>query len=295
MRVLKTFASVALTQLLAMAAQANCTPHSLRLAVIPIKDVQAMTDEHQPLLKRLSEAAGVPVELVISASYESVVDAIVSGGADLARLGPASYIIAHQRDRRIEPFATFTLSAGTYTPAGNHYQALLLTRADGPSDLDSLRGARVALSDPASTSGSLVPSVEFASKVGTPLQGYFNSLVYAGNHDKALDALLEGRVDAAFVASERADAYLKAHTLDPRRLQVLWRSAPIYYDPYVFSAGLCPALKHKLRKAMLADPEALAEFVASQDATGLVPVAHKEYAGLEKMMETSLRPGQPHP
>jgi ABC-type nitrate/sulfonate/bicarbonate transport system substrate-binding protein len=30
------------------------------------------------------------VELVISASYESVVDAIVSGGADIARLGPAS-------------------------------------------------------------------------------------------------------------------------------------------------------------------------------------------------------------
>jgi diguanylate cyclase (GGDEF)-like protein len=43
------------------------------------------------LVERLSKAAGVPVELVISASYESVVDAIVSGGADIARLGPALY------------------------------------------------------------------------------------------------------------------------------------------------------------------------------------------------------------
>lgn len=289
MRVLKRFVGVALAQLLAMAAQANCTPHSLRLAVIPIKDVEAMTREHQPLLERLGKAAGVPVELVVSASYESVVDAIVSGGADIARLGPASYILAHQRDRRIEPFATFTLNAGTYTPAGNHYQALLLTRANGPASLNALRGTRVALSDPASTSGSLVPSVEFAGKVGAPLAGYFGSLVYAGNHDKALEALLEGRVDAAFVASERADAYLASHAVDPARLQVLWRSAPIYYDPYVFSASLCPALKNKLRKAMLEDPAALEAFVASQDATGLVPVGHKEYAGLEKIMEASLR------
>jgi len=290
MRVLKTLGAVALAQLLAGHTLANCTPHSLRLAVIPIKSVEDMTRDHQPLLARLGKAAGVPVELVVSGSYESVVDAIVSGGADIARLGPASYILAHRRDRRIEPFATFTLSGGTYTPAGNHYQALLLTRSGGPASTSALRGTRVALSDPASTSGSLIPSVEFAALVGTPLPSYFSSLVYAGNHDKAMEALLEGRVDAAFVASEQADAYLASHSIDPKRLQVLWRSEPIYYDPYVFSASLCPALKNKLRKAMLEDPMALAGFVASQEATGLVPVGHKEYAGLEKMMEASLQP-----
>lgn len=290
MRVLKTLATLALAQLLGTTAHASCTPHSLRLAVIPIKSVEAMAREHQPLLERLSKAAGVPVELVLSPSYEAVVDAIVSGGADIARLGPASYILAHRRDPRIEPFATFTLNAGTYTPAGNHYQALLLTRADGPASITAVRGARVALSDPASTSGSLVPRVEFAGLVGTPLPRFFSALVYAGNHDKALDALLEGRVDAAFVASERADAYLAEHGIEPARLQVLWRSEPIYYDPYVFSASLCPALKQRLRKAMLDDPQGLAGFVASQEATGLVPVGNGEYAGLEKLMSPPPKP-----
>ncbi|NIF17834.1 phosphate/phosphite/phosphonate ABC transporter substrate-binding protein [Pantoea sp. Cy-639] len=290
MRVVKILAAVAMAQWLAEAALATCNPHSLRLAVIPFKSVEQMTREHQPLLERLSQAAGVPVELVLSASYESVVDAVVSGGVDIARLGPASYILAHRRDPRILPFATFTLAAGPYTPAGNHYQALLLARADGPASLDALRGARVALSDPASTSGSLVPSVEFAGQVNMPLARYFGALVYAGNHDKALDALLAGRVDAAFVASERADAYLASHAIAPARLQVLWRSAPIYYDPYVFSAGLCPTLKARLRKAMLETPEALAAFVASQEATGLVPVGHQEYAGVERMMALTPQP-----
>jgi len=288
MRVLSALAWLLAAGLSAKVAAADCRPHSLRLAVIPIKSAEAMAREHQPLLQRLSTAAGVPVELVIAASYESVVDAIVSGGADIARLGPASYVLAHRRDPHIEPFATFTLSAGPYTPAGNHYQALLLTRGDAVNSIEALRGKRVALTDPASTSGSLVPSVEFAAHVGMPLTQFFGALVYAGNHDKALEALLEGRVDAAFVASERTDAYLAQHAIAATRLKAQWRSQPIYYDPYVFSASLCPALKTRIRKAMLEDPQALAAFVASQDASGLVPVSQAEYAPLQQMMDAAV-------
>lgn len=86
MRVLKTLVCLMALNLSANVALADCTPHSLRLAVIPIKSAEDMTREHQPLLQRLSQAAGVPVELVIAASYESVVDAIVSG----ARTSPGS-------------------------------------------------------------------------------------------------------------------------------------------------------------------------------------------------------------
>lgn len=294
MRVLKTLAGLLLVNLLGIppgnAAPADCTPRSLRLVVIPIKSAEQMIREHQSLLQRLGVAAGVPVELVIASSYESVVDAIVSGGADIARLGPASYVLAHRRDPRIEPFATLTLSAGPYTPAGNHYQALLLTRGASPDGIEALRGKRVALTDPASTSGSLVPSVEFAERVGMPLSQFFGALVYAGNHDNALQALLEGRVDAAFVASERTDAYLAQHAIAPAQLKAQWRSRPIYYAPYVFSASLCPALRSRIRSAMLDDPQALAAFVASQDASGLVPVSQADYAPLQQMMDTALPP-----
>lgn len=285
MRITMILAALIVAPLLSAGVLADCTPRSLRLAVIPIKSPEDMAREHQPLLERLGQATGVPVELVIAASYESVVDAIVSAGADIARLGPASYVLAQRRDPRVEPFATFTLSAGPYTPAGNHYRALLLTRQAGPRTLADLRGKRVALSDPASTSGSLVPSVEFAARVGEPLPRFFGALVYAGTHDKALEALLDGRVDAAFVASERADAFLAQHRLDANRFKVQWRSRPLYYDPYVFSARLCPALKRKIRAAMLDDPKSMAAFVASQDASGLVPVTPAEYAPLKQLMD----------
>lgn len=268
------------------AAPVQCTQQSLRMAVIPKKSMEVLQREYQPLLMRLSTAVGMPVEIVPSSSYESVVDAIVSGGVDVAWLGPASYMMAYQRDPKIEPFASLTISNGYFTPGGHHYQALLLSLSDVAQNLEALRGMRVALSDPASTSGSLVPNVEFAAQTGVPLSRFFSSVVYSGSHDKSLDALLEHKVDAAFVASVRVDAYLKSGRISRDTFRVLWRSAPIYYDPYVFGSRLCPALKEKIRTAMLNDQAGLATFLNSQDATGIAPVSHAEYAPLLRMMQS---------
>lgn len=269
---------------LSSAVQAACTQQSLRIAVIPKKSMEVLMREYQPLLERLNNRLQMPVEIVPAASYESVVDAVVSGGVDVAWLGPASYILAYQRDPRIEPFASLTISEGHFTPGGHHYQALLLARREAGGAIEGLRGLRGALSDPASTSGSVVPNAEFSAQVGMPLAQFFGSVVFSGSHDKSLDALLENRVDAAFVASVRADAYLNEGRIGPDTFRLLWRSQPLYYDPYVFSGQLCPALKERIRRAMLEDQEGLASFFASQNATGIAPVSHTEYRSLLRLL-----------
>lgn len=246
--------------------------------------------DYQPLIIRLSEVLGIPVEMVPAASYESVVDAVVSGGVDIALLGPASYLLAYQRNPRVEPFATLTLSQGQFTPAGHHYQALLITRPQRANTLEALRHKRVALSDPASTSGSLIPNVEFSAHVGMPLARFFSSVVYTGSHDKSLDALLEGRVDAAFVASVRVDTYINTGRASPESFIALWRSAPIYHDPYVFSGTLCPEHKALIRRFFLDDPRILMTFLISQNATGFASVSHAEYAPLLRMMQIKSKP-----
>ena len=266
-------------------ADADCNQHSLRLAVIPKKNMVELMQEYQPLLQRLQQVVGMPVDIVAASSYESVVDAIVSGGVDIAWLGPASYVLAHGRAPGIEPFASLTISEGYFTPAGHHYQALLLVKGDGAQHLDGLVGKRLALSDPASTSGSVVPKAEFSAQVGMPVTRYFGSTVYTGSHDKSLEALLQGKVDAAFVSSVQTDAYLNSGKIQRDTLRVLWRSAPIYYDPFVFRAGLCAAVKEQVRTAMLTEPQALAAFLAAERASGVVPVSHANYQALQQMMQ----------
>ncbi|OLS60488.1 phosphate/phosphite/phosphonate ABC transporter substrate-binding protein [Pseudomonas putida] len=289
MRALTRLFCLMFATLFSLSVYAECRQPSLRIAVIPKKSMEELMKDYQPLLERLSDTLGIPVSIVPASSYESVVDAVVSGGVDIAWLGPASYALAQQRDPRIEPFASLAIKNGYFTPAGHHYQALLLAKREVAGDLEALRGKRGALSDPASTSGSVVPNVEFAAQVGMPLSRFFGSVAYSGSHDKSIDALLEGRVDAAFVASVRADAYLNSGRINRDTFNVLWRSERIYYDPYVFRGNLCAEYKALIRKAMLENQDGLAAFLASQDASSIAPVSRAEYAPLLRMMET--RPG----
>ncbi|MVV46995.1 phosphate/phosphite/phosphonate ABC transporter substrate-binding protein [Pseudomonas sp. PB120] len=286
MRLMMWIAAVLAPLMLTPTVNAQCTQQSLRMAVVPKKSMDELLSDLQPLVELLGTKLGMPVEIVPSSSYESVVDAVVSGGVDIAWLGPASYLLAYQRDPRIQPFASLTINHGYFTPAGHHYQALLVARREVATDIEALRNKKVALSDPASTSGSVVPNAEFSALVQQPLTRFFGSVVYSGSHAKSLDAVLDGKVDAAFVASVQADAYLNSGQIGRDTLHVLWRSAPIYYDPMVFSGTLCPKLKKTIREAVLNHQEKLASFLASQQASGIVPVSHAEYAPLLRMMQS---------
>ncbi len=285
MREVKILAALLASVMLIEPAYGQCSQQSLRIAVIPKKSMEVLLREQRPLIEHLRRATGIPVEIVPSSSYESVVDAIVSGGVDLAWLGPASYILAYQRDPRIEPFASLTIAKGFFTPAGQHYQALLVARQDVARQTEGLRGKRVALTDPASTSGSIIPNAEFSARIGMPLPQFFSSVVYSGSHDKSLDAVLDRKVEAAFVSSVRVDEYLNRGVISRETLSVLWRSEPIYYDPFVFRGALCADIKARIRDAMLVNNQGLSGFLDSQEASGIVPVGHAQYAPLLQKMQ----------
>ena len=286
MRAMNILAGLLLNLLLVTAALAGevCSQQSLRIGLIPHKNMDSLLYEYQPLLEHLSRHLGMPVHIAPAASYESVVDAIVSGGVDIAQFGPASYLLAYRRDPHIEPFASLGIEKGYFTPSGQYYQSLLLAYPD-THELDDLRGKRGALGDPASTSGSVMPNAEFPTLTGMPLAQFFGSLVYTGAHDKSLDALLDGRVDAAFVDSMRADEYLRRGRIAEGTFRVLWRSTPIPFDPYVFSSRLCPQLKARIRSALLDDQAPLKDFLASQQANTFIPASHAEYAPLLPLLE----------
>lgn len=260
----------------------NCQD-SLRFSIIPLKNMEQLIDEYQPLANLLSDNLKMPVKIVPASSYESVIDAIISSGTDIARMGPASYLRAWQMDPEIEPFVSLVSEPKHFTPEGNYYNSILVVLNN--SNIDSVadvKNKRVALGDPASTSGAIIPMQEFAAITDMPTYEYFSGQVFTGSHEKSLDALLQKRVDAAFVSSSRADEYLRRGLIKKDTLKVLWHSTPIYYDPLVFSRTLCKELKDKVRN-VLTDPTATAgleSFFRSQQAIGFAPVSHEAYESL---------------
>ena len=81
--------------------------------------------------------------------------------------------------------------------------------------LARLQGASVSLVDPASTSGALVPRHAMAALTGMPLERYFGRLTFSGSHDRAIEAVHKGFVDAT-IGSQIAEERLKSLSLLPQ-------------------------------------------------------------------------------
>lgn len=271
---------VALGAQCSLSAAAGCDkPDRLRFSIIPRGDVKKELAELQPLLDRLQAALGMPVEVYTPPSYGAVVEALSSGAVQLARLGPASYVAARRADPQLTAFASYANRNNAFQAAGPFYHSLLIVRADsGIADSGALRGKRLALVDPESTSGSLIPKRIFAKQIGTSLESYFAQVGYSGSHTQSVDRLLAGQVDAAFVGSQNLAAAVSADPEKVSRIRVIWRSGPIPTDPFVFRGQLCDGLKDKIRATFLDHGGARNAAVLDKlNVTRFVPVSDQDY------------------
>jgi phosphonate transport system substrate-binding protein len=263
----------------------ECELTELTFTVIPKKNIDEQIREYQPLMALISEGLGMPVEMVRASSYESVIDSVVSGGADIAVLGPAAYMIAHRRNPGIEAFASLAVDGGHFTPTGSFYNSILIVNGDSAATTaGDLQGARIALGDPASTSGALVPKALFPETVGVPFNQFFGARVFTGGHDKAMDTLLAGQADAAFVSSARADEYLEHGVISKNSFRVLWRSPPLHYDPFVLRSDICPEVRRNLMDLMTTPSPRLREFLESQLSSGITRVTHEDYRAIGELI-----------
>jgi phosphonate transport system substrate-binding protein len=258
---------------------AECeNPPMLRISIIPSGDLKKDMLAHQPLLQELRAALGIPVEIYVPPSYGAVVEGLLSGAIQLARLGPASYVAARKADPQLTPFASFEHKANVYQQAGAFYHSLLIVRADsGIGNIAALHGKRLALVDPQSTSGALIPKHVFATQIGQPLESYFGQTGYTGSHLQSVSRVLDGRADAAFVGSVN----LAAAITDPatrQKIRVIWRSQAYPLDPFVYRGQLCTGLKTKIRDVFLKHGGARqAAVLENIDGVRFVPISDRDY------------------
>lgn len=265
-------------------------PPVLRFSLIPAGNVEQRIKMYQPLFARLETLTGRPVSVVRPSSYASVVEGLLSENIDIATLGPAGYVEAKKKNPLITAFATYEKRGGTFQMQGPYYEALLATLAKNSFvDSGALRGTRLALTDPGSTSGSLLPREEFTPRLSMPLEKYFGTVSYSGSHVKSITALLRGEVDAAFIASTQLEEALRAGKITREQIRILWKSAPIPYDPFVLRGELCEPLKAKIRAAFLEEPQVLRNLLDQIESTRFVPIDDTHYNGIRKVLEKVLK------
>lgn len=262
-------------------ALAECeNPDTLTFSIIPTEETIQELTIYKPVIDYLAKMTGKKVEFYMPTSYSTVVEALIGKWVDVAVLGPYSYVIASSKDPEVEVFATYAKKPGYIQEEGPGYKAALITKkGSGFTSIESLKGAVIGLTDPASTSGNLVPRVVFTKVINEPLEDYFKKIVYTGGHDLSTMAVYEGKVDAAFVATHRFDNVVERGMVKKEDFNYLWYSPAIPQDPFVYRASLCPEIKQKIEETFmtLQNEPACAAFLKNVNSNKFVKMTSADY------------------
>ena len=198
--------ALALVALLAWAASPSAQPKSLHLVLTPSQkptDLLATGEEFGQLLGRL---VGMPVRVTVASDYAAVIEALRNRSADLAFVHPVGYVLANRE-------AKATIVAKNVWHGKSTFTSRIFVRRDsGIRQLEELRGKTIAFVDPASSSGYTYPMVMLIQRGlvrNRDPKTFFREVVFAGGHDAAMRALVNGHVDAIASFDLAREQYLK--------------------------------------------------------------------------------------
>ena len=235
------------------ALAANCeNPDALTFAMVPTEETVAELELYKPVTDRMEKLTGKKIQFFMPTSYASVVEGLLSHFVDIAVLGPYTYVIANSKDPSVEVFATYAKRPGHMQEEGPGYRGVLISKKGSKyTSIKSLKGSLVGLTDPGSTSGNLMPRVAFTKVIGMELEKFFDKVVYTGSHELSTVAVVQGKVDAAFVASHRFDNVVNKGEATLEGVNILWQSDPIPQDPFVYRNTLCNDILANIRETFL--------------------------------------------
>ncbi|MBG6147216.1 phosphonate transport system substrate-binding protein [Labrenzia sp. EL_208] len=264
----------------AASAEECKNPDVLRFSMIPTEETTQELALYEPMVNQLKAATGKNIEFYLPTSYASVVEAMLGGFVDIGMHGPYSYVIAQEKDPSLQVFATYAKHKGHFQEEGPGYKAVLVSRSDsGIEKIEDIEGKVVGLTDPASTSGNLLPRVSFTKVIGQDLEDHFSRVVYTGGHDLSAIAVLEGQVDIAFVATHRLDNVIDRGLAKMEDYNLIWSSPVIPQDPFVVSGQLCDELVGQITEAFLTlgDNEEGQEYLKNVNASRFVAMSDDDY------------------
>ncbi|MBI5547660.1 MAG: phosphate/phosphite/phosphonate ABC transporter substrate-binding protein [Deltaproteobacteria bacterium] len=219
----------------------------LTLGAVSLGDSASRQAQLSPLVRHLERRLGGPVEATVASSYRELSRALAERRWDLVLTGPVVYSRAHEMGYQ----AVAVNSRG----GAQTHRGIVVARADrGFTSIADLKGRKLAFVDPHSASGFEYP---FAFLWAQGLRPSDYQREFAGGHEKVLQAVLAGTVDAGA-------AYAGAITdlLPPERakeLTVLGLTDPVPGEVFAVRADLAnlPLLRDTLLELdREKDPEA---------------------------------------
>lgn len=217
---------------------------TLVMGFVPLVDADKLVESLEPLSEMLTESMGREVKEFTATNYVGVVEGLGSGQVDFGIIPPFAYALAN-KESGAEVILTALDDKGT-----SGYYSVILTRNDsGIESLEDLRGKNIAFVDPSSTSGYLFPGALLIEN-GIDLENDI-TYQYSGGHDKSLQLLLNGDVDAIATFEHILTRYEEEFPGASEEIKEIAKTELIPGVSVTVSADMDEETKAKLKETLL--------------------------------------------
>ncbi|MBI3964264.1 MAG: phosphate/phosphite/phosphonate ABC transporter substrate-binding protein [Chloroflexi bacterium] len=239
------------------AAPAVPKPERIVIAVQPTSTPEQLTADANELGQFLGAKLARPVDLVFPTTYAGVVEAMRFGHAHAAFMGawPASLAQKHAGAEVVLAEVREVLIGETKAEAP-YYFSYWVVRKDSPiTNVEQLRGKRVSLPSPLSTSGYVAPIARLVELGLLPATGkeldakaFFGDVVFSGGYGQSWEALKSGQVDAIVIAGDVAESLYRDVLANTR---IIERQGPIPSHAVMFAKQLEEPTRTQLKNALM--------------------------------------------
>lgn len=218
----------------------------LRFSVAAMESPRDTYATYSRLFERMGARLGVQIDFVQRRTYKEVNDLLASGQLDAALVCTGGYLDLTRRSPGAVEALVVPVVQGRST-----YRSLVIVRADSPvTELRQLAGKRFAFTDELSFSGRAWV-VDALGAQGLSPETFFTSTLYTHSHDRSIEAVAKGLVDAASVHSLIYEHLVRNDATLRERTRVILSSPEFGLMPLVASTRLEPEQRARLRNVLV--------------------------------------------
>lgn len=254
---------------------------TLVLGFVPLIEQEKLIESVEPLSEILTQEIGTKVEAFTAANYVGVVEALGSGQVDFAIIPPFAYVLAHK-----ESGAEVLLSAINKEGESSYRSELVVKKDSGIQSVEDLKGKRIAFVDPSSSSGYIYPAAYLINH-GIDLDNDVQT-IFAGGHDAAMQALVNGDVDLACTYEGLRNKLVDDFPTILDDTEVLTYTDDIPYIALVVRKDLPEEMKQKIKDGVLNglnEGEGNELIIELFNLYGFVPATDADYDPIRRVSE----------
>lgn len=234
---------------------------------------------YQAIAAYLEQVLGQPTTLITAPTHDN----LMRLAPDVAFICGLPYVLMRRKQVALEAIAAPVLRGSRFGGLPIYFSDVVV-RADAPyHHFADLRGCRWGYNESISQSGYGITRHHLLQMGET--QGFFGQVLNMGWHERAIDAVIAGELDATAIDAQVLSIRLEQQPHLARQLKVIDVLGPSSIQPVVVRADLPVALKQSIQNALLSmSPHPALE---ATHIERFVPVDDNQYDDIRAMVEAA--------